>query len=106
MTLKGQEMVDGVSLWRVGIVGGIQVDGNNLAKPAAPKKGEKPVPALETLSQRVDGDLWFDADKGRIVRGDMVIDARGQSHTVDATGRNSDPSWADFTGTFGLRLQR
>ena len=106
MTLKGQEVVDGLLLWRVGIVGGIQVDGANLAKPATPKKGEKPAPALDNLSQRVDGDLWFDAAAGKVVRGDMVIDARGQSHTVDTAGRRSDPSWADFTGTLGLRLQQ
>ena len=105
MTLKGQEVVDGVSLWRVGIVGGIQVDGQTLAPPTAPKKGEKPVPAIENLSQRIDGDLWIDAAKGQVVRGDMVVDARGQSHTIDETGRKSDPAWADFTGTFGLRLQ-
>ena len=105
MTLKGQEVVDGVSLWRVGIVGGIEVDGGDLPAPAAPKKGAKAVPALENLSQKVDGDLWFDAAKGQIVRGDMVIDARVQSHTIGENGRNSEPSWADFTGTFGLRLQ-
>ena len=105
MTLKGQEVVGGVSLWRVGIVGGLEVDGKNLPAPGAPKKGEKPALALENLSQRVDGDLWFDAQKGQIVRGAMVLDARGQSHTVGANGRNSDPSWADFTGTLGLNLQ-
>ena len=105
MTLKGQEDVDGRSLWRVGIVGGIEVDGKTLPAPAAPNKGAQPAPALENLSQRVDGDLWFDAAKGQLVRADMVIDARGQSHTVGADGRSSDPSWADFTGTFGLRLQ-
>lgn len=105
MTLKGQEVVDGVSLWRVGIVGAIEVDGQNLPAPAAPKKGAQPVPALENLSQKVDGDLWFDAAQGQIVRGEMVVDARVQSHTIGENGRNSEPSWADFTGTFGLRLQ-
>lgn len=105
MTLKGQEVVDGASLWRVGIVGGIQVDGQTLAKPTAPKKGAKPVPTLENLSQRVDGDLWFDAAKGQVVRGDMVIDMRGQSNSIDDAGRTSEPAWADFTGTFGLRLR-
>ena len=105
MTLKGEEMVDGASLWRVGIVGGIAVDGKVLPKPATPKKGEKPVAELENLTQRVDGDIWIDAAKGQIVRGDMVIDARGQSHTIDDRGRASDPSWADYTGTFGLRLR-
>lgn len=105
MTLKGQEVVDGVSLWRVGIAGGIQVDGQNLAAPKTPQKGENPVPALENLSQRVDGDLWIDADKGQVVRGDMVIDARGQSNSVDSTGRKGESAWADFTGTFALRLR-
>ncbi len=104
MTLKDQEVVDGVSLWRVGIIGGIELDGKNLPAPTAPKNGAKFTPQLENLSQTVDGDLWFDAAKGQIVRGDMVIDARGQSHTVSATGRKSDPSWVDFTGTLGLRL--
>ncbi len=105
MTLKGQEVVDGVSLWRVGIVGGLQVEGADLAAPKTPKKGEKPVPALDNISQRVNGDLWFDAAKGQVVRGDMVIDARGQSYTINDKGRNSDPAWADFTGTFGMRLR-
>lgn len=105
MTLKGKEVVDGVSLWRVGVVGGIQVDGKDLAAPKAPKTGENPVPSLENLSQRVDGDLWLDADKGQIVRGDMVIDARGQSSSVDSAGRKGEAAWADFTGTFGLRLR-
>ena len=105
MTLKGQEVVDGVSLWRVGIVGGLQVDGESLAAPTAPKKGDKPVPALENLSQRVNGDLWFDAAKGQVVRGNMVIDARGKSHTIDEQGRKGEPAWADFTGTFGMRLR-
>lgn len=105
MTLKGQEVVNGASLWRVGIVGGLQVDGEDLAAPTAPKKGAKPVIGLENLSQRVNGDLWFDADKGQVVRGEMVIDARGRSHTVDDNGRKSEPAWADFTGTFGMRLR-
>ena len=105
MTLKGQEVVDGVSLWRVGIVGGIQVEGQTLAAPKTPKVGENPVPSLENLSQHVDGDLWLDAAKGQIVRGDMVIDARGQSNSVDSAGRKGDAAWADFTGTFGLRLR-
>ena len=105
MTLKGEEMVDGASLWRVGIVGGIAVDGKYLPKPATPKKGEKPVPELDNLTQSVDGDIWIDAAKGQIVRGDMVIDARGESHTINDKGRNSDPAWADYTGTFGLRLR-
>ena len=104
MTLKEQEVVDGVSLWRVGVVGGIQVDGKTLAKPALPKQGEKPVPTLENLSQRVDGDLWIDAAKGQVVRGEMVIDMRGQSNTLDAAGRGGDAAWGDFTGTFALRL--
>ena len=105
MTLKGQEVVDGVSLWRVGIVGGLQVEGADLAAPTAPRKGEKPAFALDNISQRVNGDLWFDAAKGQVVRGDMVIDARGQSYTINDKGRNSDPAWADFTGTFGMRLR-
>ena len=104
MTLKDQEVVDGVSLWRVGILGGIELDGKNLPAPAAPKNGERAAPQLDNISQTVDGDLWFDADKGQIVRGDMVIDARGQGRTVNAAGRKSDPSWVDFTGTLGLRL--
>ena len=105
MTLKGEEVVDGVSLWRVGVVGGIQVDGQTLAKPTLPKKGENPVPTLENLSQHVDGDLWIDNAKGQVVRGDIVIDMRGQGSTVDEKGRNSDPAWGDFTGTLGMRLR-
>ena len=105
MTLKGQEVVDGVSLWRVGVVGGIQIDGQTLAKPTLPKKGENPVPTLENLTQHVDGDLWFDNAKGQIVRGDMVVDMRGRSNTLDATGRAGDAAWGDFTGTFGMRLR-
>lgn len=105
MTLKGQEVVNGVSLWRVGIVGGIEVDGKTLPAPKTPDKGARPVPQLENLSQNVDGDLWFDAAKGQIAGGNMVINARGQTHTISAGGRNSDPSWADFTGTLNLRLQ-
>ena len=104
MTLKDQEVVDGVSLWRVGIIGGIELDGKNLPVPAAPKDGSKFTPQLDNISQTVDGDLWFDADKGQIVRGEMVIDARGQGRTVSVAGRKSDPSWVDFTGTLGLHL--
>ncbi len=104
MTLKDQEVVDGVSLWRVGIVGGIELDGKNLPAPTAPKNGAKFTPQLDNVSQTVDGDLWFDAAKGQIVRGQMAIDARGQSRTINAAGRKSDPSWVDFTGTLGLRL--
>ena len=104
MTLKGQETVDGVSLWRVGVVGGIQVDGKTLAQPVLPKKGENPVPTLENLSQHVDGDLWIDNTKGQVVRGEMVVDMRGQSNTLDATGRAGDAAWGDFTGTFAMRL--
>ena len=105
MTLKGQETVDGVELWRVGVVGGVRVDGSRLAPPATPKKNAKPVPQLDNLTQNVNGDLWFDALNGRIMRGEFVLDARGQSHTIDNKGRNSDPSWADFTGTFGMKLR-
>ena len=104
MTLKEPEVVDGASLWRVGIVGGIELDGKNLPAPAAPTNGQKAAPQLDNISQTVDGDLWFDADKGQIVRGEMVIDARGQGRTINAAGRKSDPSWVDFTGTLGLRL--
>ena len=104
MTLKGQETVDGVSLWRIGVVGGLRVDGTALPAPKTPQKDAKPVPQLDNLAQNVNGDIWFDAQNGRIARGEFVVDARGQSHTVDTKGQHSDPSWADFTGTFGMKL--
>ena len=104
MTLKAQETVDGVSLWRIGVVGALQVDGSLLPATKAPARGAKPAPQLDNLSQNVNGDLWFDAQSGHFARGEFVIDARGQSHTIDSKGKNSDPSWADFTGTFGMKL--
>lgn len=105
MTLKGQEIVDGAPLWRVGVVGGLRVDGDTLPAPDAPNKDAKPVPQLDNLTQNVNGDFWFEAQKGRIARGEFVVDARGQSHTIDSKGRSSEPSWADFTGTFGMKLR-
>lgn len=104
MTLKGQETVDGVSLWRIGVVGSLRVDGQALPAPKTPQKDAKPVPQLDNLAQNVNGDLWFDAQNGRIARGEFVVDARGQGHTIDNKGQSSDPSWADFTGTFGMKL--
>ena len=104
MTLKGEELVDGVNLWRVGVIGGVQVNGKQLPAPQTPKQGAAPAMQLDSLVQNVNGDLWFDAAKGRVVRGEFVVDARGQSHSINDKGRASDPSWADFTGTFGMKL--
>lgn len=105
MTLKGQETVDGVELWRVGVVGEVRVEGERLAAPATPKKDAAPVPQLDNLSQTVNGDLWFDAARGHVARGEFVVDARGQSRTLDSRGKQGDPAWADFTGTFGMKLR-
>ena len=104
MTLKGQETLDGAALWRIGVIGGLRVDGDRLPAPAPPGKDARPVMQLDNLTQNVNGDFWFDAQNGRIARGDFVVDARGQGHTLDNKGGQSEPSWADFTGTFGMKL--
>ena len=102
MILKDKQIVEGVELWRVGVNGEVSVDGAQLGDSAKIAKGR---PRLDTASQKIDGDLWFDAAKGQIARADLVLGSRAQSRTAKGDDQWSEPSWFDFAGNLQLRLR-
>ena len=117
LTFVGLETVDGVSLAHVKVDGKVGLDAAKLAQVnAAAKKSSKPgaAPAdpggpvgaeLSAATETVQGDLWFDADQGRVVKAQFQLNGRTSGHSVTANGQHGDESWADFTGTLQLALQ-
>lgn len=93
LTFKGSETVAGQSLQRVGVEGTLSVDSAQFrAATAAAPRGQ--------TTQTVNGDLWLDAQAGRIARADLQIGARAQGgQSEDALAK------ADFKGTLQLNLQ-
>lgn len=117
LTLRDREVVEGRELWRVAMKGTLGVPGADALQ----------VGTIEVDSARlgVDGDLWFDAQKGRIDRGEVALESRvqGRQLTTSATGRRAareqgegqatpdkkeasrgGTSWFDFAGTVRFEL--
>jgi hypothetical protein len=98
LTLKGEEMVDGRILQRVGLVGTINVDSAQFM-PADQKTKAANLPHGKA-KQEINGDVWLDAKAGQIVRADMIMGARfegGQSA--------KSKGMADFTGSILFNLK-
>lgn len=110
LQLKGTETVNEKSLQRVTLDGSIQIDEArakiiNDGTKAAMKPGDKPTGTLDNLSQKVRGDLWFDANAGKIVRAQLILDGRVNNRTAEKDGQAGKKTWSVFTGTLNAQLQ-
>jgi len=107
MILKGEENVAGKSLWRIGVKGKVDVDGekvNALSKQAPQTRGNAAVPQLESATQTVEGDIWFDAQAGQIYNAELILGSNTSTFLPAKPGKKSEPSWLDFTGTLTMKL--
>jgi hypothetical protein len=113
MVLRGEEMVLGRKVQRIGIDGNFELTEQQSASltdlapaPAADAKPDKPRAAdrLNSASQRVKGDLWFDAAAGQIVRVD--VDLQGSGKSRQKGGRVEDGGLLDFNGKLKMDLRK
>lgn len=111
LTLVGPETVENRVLQRVALKGDLEVTGAQLEKLfPAPKAGETAkksanVPQLDAANQNLEGDLWFDAAAGKVVRAQLLVGGRAQSRDLKPNGLKSAPSWMDFTGNVQFQLK-
>ncbi len=131
--LKGSENVAGRRVVRVGIDGKVELDeaqSRNLsmaaknevdkrvqeaidkakiegAKVAAPVRPPFST-QLKGVAQKINGNIWVDADKGQIVRAELNIEGQTSAQDVpdNANVKLKDgESWFDFAGTMQLQLK-
>jgi len=109
MTLKGEETLDGKKALRVGVVGTLSLDAAKakiLNKAAGNKAGGNKV---SSATQKISGDLWFDANAGQFVKAALVL--KGQMKGVGGTpakGAEKAKTWGStqsFYGNIGLKLK-
>ncbi len=109
--LIGQETVGGVTLQHITLNGTYVIDAAKAAilNAAKPKRdASKGTMQIVSDSKTLSGDLWFDANAGRIARAALKIsatstlsgltkpDAQGATHAWNST--------QGFDGTFGMQL--
>lgn len=87
------------------------------AKARARRKGGQWAQKLKSSSQTVDGDLWFDAAAGQIVRAelsletelvtrDVPVEAEGEDKAPAAPAGKAADSQMSFSGTMQLQLKK
>ena len=106
--LIGEEKMGGVVLQRISVNGAIVIDAAkaailNAAKPAGSLS--KDTARLVSDSKTVNGDIWFDANAGRIARAELKVAA---SNVMSGTSKSGDSrawnSTQGFDGTFAMQL--
>ncbi len=130
-TLRGEETVSGRKALRIEVDGSFSIDekaatliqgeskaGPPVAAPAAGANGTRNPRIQQKLSratQKVSGEVWFDAVAGQIVRIELNLDTQAASRDVLPPGfkgkrmskqNPTDPdSWLDFAGTLQMQLK-
>lgn len=94
LTLKEQETVANRQVWRVAVNGTLATPQDNLKWGAM---------QLDEASTKVNGDLWFDAQAGQIVRGEVSLESRAQGRN-NRNGEAGEASWFDFAGTLEMNM--
>lgn len=99
--LGPQETVGGRQAYRVAVVGALRY------KDLIPANAAQPAPGrLDALAQKVNGNVWFDATLGHIVRAELDVQSgvRG-SGPGRANAQTRSQGSFDFTGTVQMQLK-
>ena len=106
LTLKGSDVVDGHSIYRVGVDGAMALDAAKIKQVnGAGAAAGAGLGALTNAKQTVKGDIWFDAGAGQAVRVEVQIAAQLAGRGPATPGHPGEESWTDFTGTVKLERQ-
>lgn len=103
-----EEEVAGRKTWRISVDGVLKVtDLSTQAATDALRKSDKGknarLPKLLSLTQKMKGDVWFDAAEGQIVRVDMNVDATAAGR--EAEGKDADGDMT-YNGTVQMDLRK
>ena len=103
-----EEEVAGRKTWRIAVDGVLKVtDFSTQAASDALQKSDKgknaKLPKLLSLTQKMKGDVWFDAAAGQIVRVDMNLDATAEGR--EAAGKDADGDMT-YIGTMQMDLRK
>ncbi len=107
-----EEEVQGRKTWRIAVDGTLQaVDletkdaGENLQKQSAVAGQNFPfkLPALMTMSQKIKGDVWFDAVAGQIVKMDVRLNSAAEGRP--SLGKPTDGTMS-FNGKLLMELRK
>jgi hypothetical protein len=112
LKLVDQETVGGVALQHITLSGTLAIDAAKAAILNAPVNGKANAPKaamrLVSDSKTLNGEIWFDAAAGRIVRTSMKISATNtMAGTGKADAKGAGRPWTStqgFNGTFGMQL--
>jgi hypothetical protein len=114
MTLRGEEVIEGRKTHRVAVQGVLALDEQNaalLSEGVAERtnNGALRGQRLVNASQTVDGDIWFDASAGQIVRAVLKLKAKAKNQGTTRARNNAQPrTWNSaqkFAGTLEMKLR-
>ncbi len=110
--LIGEESVSGVALQHISVNGTLTIDAAKAAilNASRPKSDvSKGTMQIVSDSKSVVGDLWFDANAGRLARATLKIAATSSlSGTTKADAQGKTSAWNStqgFNGTFGMQFK-
>ena len=106
LTLGDEEEIGGKRAYRVALKGTFDIDKAKAARLNPAGKGSR----LENASQKIDGDLWFDAAAGQLVRADLKLSGGLAGFIAQPAKSPADTPTAyaasqRFNGTLKLNLK-
>jgi hypothetical protein len=130
-TLRGEEAVAGRRALRVSVEGNITVNERAVALMQGPITPPAAAPAAQAnaagqrnprveqrlahATQKVAGDVWFDAAAGQVIRLELNLETQAASRDILPAGfkgkrvakknPNDPDSWLDFTGVLQMQLK-
>ncbi|HEX8833791.1 MAG TPA: hypothetical protein VF719_06300 [Abditibacteriaceae bacterium] len=110
-TLAGEEEAEGRKTFRVAVLGNLDVDKARAGQINDAVGGKANGNKLTSASQKVTGDLWFDATAGQLVRANLKLNTQlaGVGVTPAKDGKGKAQTWGNgqsFNGTLKLQLRK
>lgn len=115
LVLRGEEEVEGRKTHRVAVRGALTLDEHSAAllSEGAGDRSNNGAPRGQRLidaSQTVDGDIWFDASAGQIVRAVLKLQTQARNQGTTRARNNTQPrTWNSaqkFAGTLEMKLRK
>lgn len=119
-TLAGLEDIGGKKVQHIAVKGAFKITEQqaalinqqvaNQAEPNANGRGNANQ-VLTGVAQSIQGDLWFDADAGHLVRAELNVSSQAFGRDRPVAGKpapkpNAADSWLDFSGTVQMQLKK
>lgn len=103
-----EEEIAGRKTWRIAVDG--VVTANDVSTKAASQRLEQrddtkgvKLPKLLSMTQKMKGDVWFDAAAGQVVKVDMHLDTTAEGREAEGKAASGD---MNFSGTMQLDLRK